>query len=111
MGNEFMSTLPLTLGQQWESKTVKNTASATKEPNYLLKLVIIGDSAVGKSSLLSRYANNTFNESFIPTIGIDFACRTIQVDGKTTKISFWDTAGQEQFRTITSNFFSLPAIE
>ncbi|CAF4922445.1 unnamed protein product, partial [Rotaria socialis] len=73
MGNEFMSTLPLTLGQQCESKTVKNTASATNEPNYLLKLVIIGDSAVGKSSLLSRYANNTLNESFIPTIGTDFA--------------------------------------
>ncbi|CAM4892538.1 unnamed protein product [Rotaria socialis] len=105
MGNEFMSTLPLTLGQQCESKTVKNTASATNEPNYLLKLVIIGDSAVGKSSLLSRYANNTFNESFIPTIGTDFACRTIQVDGKTTKISFWDTAGQEQFRTITNSYY------
>ncbi|EGB07234.1 GTPase [Aureococcus anophagefferens] len=70
-----------------------------------IKLLMIGDSAVGKTSLLLRYANDTFSSTFITTIGIDFKIKTINLDGKRVKLQIWDTAGQEQFRTITRSYF------
>merc|ERR1712227_342508 len=69
------------------------------------KLVLIGDSGVGKSCLLLRFADDTYTESHISTIGVDFKIRTIQLDGKTIKLQIWDTAGQEFFRTITSSYY------
>ena len=57
---------------------------------------------VGKSSLLLRFADNTFTGNYITTIGVDFKIRTIEVDGEMVKLQIWDTAGQERFRTITS---------
>ena len=69
------------------------------------KLLLIGDSGAGKSSLLLRFAVDTYTESFISTIGVDFKSRTIEVDGKTIKLQIWDTAGQERFRTITSSYY------
>lgn len=71
----------------------------------MFKLVIIGDSGVGKSCLLLRFADDTFTESFITTIGVDFRFRTLQVDGHNVKLQIWDTAGQERFRTITSAYY------
>ena len=96
--------------------------------DYLFKLLLIGDSGVGKSCLLLRFADDTYTESYISTIGVDFvsAClatldvsrpcsdvcmqmcqkiRTIDLDGKTIKLQIWDTAGQERFRTITSSYY------
>ncbi|KAH8055481.1 GTPase [Aureococcus anophagefferens] len=70
-----------------------------------IKLLMIGDSAVGKTSLLLRYANDTFSSTFITTIGIDFKIKTVDLDGKRVKLQIWDTAGQEQFRTITRSYF------
>jgi len=67
--------------------------------------VLIGDSGVGKSCLLLRFADDTYTESHISTIGVDFKIRTIQLDGKTIKLQIWDTAGQERFRTITSSYY------
>ena len=60
---------------------------------------------VGKSSLLLRFADNTFNGSYITTIGVDFKIRTVDVDGERVKLQIWDTAGQERFRTITSTYY------
>lgn len=71
----------------------------------MFKLVLIGDSGVGKSCLLLRFADDTYTESHISTIGVDFKIRTIQLDGKTIKLQIWDTAGQERFRTITSSYY------
>lgn len=65
---------------------------------------------MGKSSLLQRFSENTYNESFIATIGVDFVfptqkIRTVEIDGKIIKLQIWDTAGQEKFRTITSSYY------
>mmetsp|Transcript_26175 Transcript_26175/g.80522 ORF Transcript_26175/g.80522 Transcript_26175/m.80522 type:complete len:202 (-) Transcript_26175:266-871(-) len=79
--------------------------SASRPFDLQIKLLMIGDSAVGKTSLLLRYANDTFSSTFITTIGIDFKIKTIDLDGKRVKLQIWDTAGQEQFRTITRSYF------
>lgn len=75
------------------------------EYDYLFKLLLIGDSGVGKSCLLLRFADDTYSESYISTIGVDFKIRTIELDGKIIKLQIWDTAGQERFRTITSSYY------
>jgi len=68
----------------------------------LFKLVLIGDSGVGKSCLLLRFADDSFTDSYISTIGVDFRFRTVRLGDKFVKLQIWDTAGQERFRTITS---------
>ncbi|EYU19463.1 hypothetical protein MIMGU_mgv1a012444mg [Erythranthe guttata] len=75
------------------------------EYDYLFKLLLIGDSGVGKSCLLLRFADDSYLESYISTIGVDFKIRTVEQDGKTIKLQIWDTAGQERFRTITSSYY------
>uniref|UniRef100_A0A6N2MGH9 Uncharacterized protein n=1 Tax=Salix viminalis TaxID=40686 RepID=A0A6N2MGH9_SALVM len=75
------------------------------EYDYLFKLLLIGDSGVGKSCLLLRFADDSYIESYISTIGVDFKIRTVEQDGKTIKLQIWDTAGQERFRTITSSYY------
>ncbi|KAF3777864.1 Ras-related protein, partial [Nymphaea thermarum] len=73
--------------------------------DYLFKLLLIGDSSVGKSCLLLRFADDSYVDSYISTIGVDFKIRTVELDGKTIKLQIWDTAGQERFRTITSSYY------
>ncbi|XP_001354946.1 ras-related protein Rab-35 [Drosophila persimilis] len=73
--------------------------------DHLFKLLIIGDSGVGKSSLLIRFSDDTFSGSYITTIGVDFKIRTVDIDGLRVKLQIWDTAGQERFRTITSTYY------
>lgn len=73
--------------------------------DYLFKVVLIGDSGVGKSNLLSRFTRNEFMLESKSTIGVEFATRSIQVDGKTIKAQIWDTAGQERYRAITSAYY------
>uniref|UniRef100_A0A4W4GFB1 Ras-related protein Rab-25 n=1 Tax=Electrophorus electricus TaxID=8005 RepID=A0A4W4GFB1_ELEEL len=77
-----------------------------KSSEFLFQiLVLIGDSGVGKSNLLSRFTRNEFNLESKSTIGVEFATRSIQVDGKTIKAQIWDTAGQERYRAITSAYY------
>lgn len=78
---------------------------ASKSYDYLFKLLLIGDSGVGKTSILFKFSEDTFSPAFISTIGIDFKIRTIEVDGKKIKLQVWDTAGQERFRTITTAYY------
>lgn len=75
------------------------------EYDFLFKLLLIGDSGVGKSCLLLRFADDTYTESYITTIGVDFKIRTVEIETKTIKLQIWDTAGQERFRTITSSYY------
>jgi len=76
-----------------------------RDYDHLFKLLIIGDSGVGKSSLLVRFADNQFSGNYITTIGVDFKIRTIELNGERVKLQIWDTAGQERFRTITSTYY------
>jgi len=76
-----------------------------KTYDYLFKLLLIGDSGVGKTCILFRFSEDAFNTTFISTIGIDFKIRTIELDGKKIKLQIWDTAGQERFRTITTAYY------
>ncbi|CAL1389616.1 unnamed protein product [Linum trigynum] len=73
--------------------------------DYLFKLVLIGDSGVGKSNLLSRFTKNEFNLESKSTIGVEFATKSLSIDGKVIKAQIWDTAGQERYRAITSAYY------
>jgi len=75
------------------------------EHDYFFKILLIGDSGVGKSCLLLRFADDSWTETHISTIGVDFKIKTLTIDGKTVKLQIWDTAGQERFRTITSSYY------
>mmetsp|Transcript_41501 Transcript_41501/g.133459 ORF Transcript_41501/g.133459 Transcript_41501/m.133459 type:complete len:222 (+) Transcript_41501:2-667(+) len=79
--------------------------SAARNYDMQIKLMMIGDQAVGKTALLVRFADDDFNESVLPTIGIDFKIKTIELGGKRIKLQIWDTAGQERFRTITQAYY------
>ncbi|XP_042536276.1 ras-related protein Rab-18-like isoform X2 [Dipodomys spectabilis] len=70
-----------------------------------LKILIIGESGVGKSSLLLRFTDDTFDPELAATIGVDFKVKTISVDGNKAKLAIWDTAGQERFRTLTHSYY------
>eukprot|EP00941_MAST-03F_sp_MAST-3F-sp1_P002556 g2556.t1 len=70
-----------------------------------VKLLMIGDSGVGKTCLLLRYAQDAFSKTFITTIGIDFKNKLVDYKGKKIRLQIWDTAGQERFRTITQSYF------
>jgi Ras-related protein Rab-8A len=94
-------------------KSNSNTASGSALPATLVKLIIIGDSNVGKSCLLQRFCDDEFTPSFIATIGIDHRSKVISLPvgsgsgnkGKPVKVQVWDTAGQEQYKAMTSNFY------
>ena len=73
--------------------------------DYLIKLIIIGDSGVGKTCLLMRFTDNSFITNYISTIGIDFKIKPVTIDGKVVKLQIWDTAGQDRFRTITQTYY------
>ena len=73
--------------------------------NYLLKFIIIGDSGVGKSNILLRYTRDKFNEEFQSTIGVEFGVKNLQIEDKIYRVQIWDTAGQENFRSITRAYY------
>mmetsp|Transcript_11548 Transcript_11548/g.36913 ORF Transcript_11548/g.36913 Transcript_11548/m.36913 type:complete len:213 (-) Transcript_11548:63-701(-) len=75
------------------------------EYDYLFKIVLLGDSGVGKSNLLSRFTRNEFHLESKSTIGVEFATKSIKADGKILKAQIWDTAGQERYRAITSAYY------
>jgi len=99
------------MGCNSSSDDSKNVPIAGKAPNQkkdydvLYKLLLIGDSGVGKSCLLLRFADDAFTDNFISTIGVDFKIKTIEVEGKRVKLQIWDTAGQERFQTITTSYY------
>ncbi len=76
-----------------------------REPNIVFKILVIGDGASGKSSILYRYCDNTFYSNYISTIGVDFKIKHLEVNKKYVKLQIWDTAGQERFKSITTAYY------
>ncbi|OMJ76626.1 hypothetical protein SteCoe_23969 [Stentor coeruleus] len=76
-----------------------------QEYDYLFKVLLIGDSAVGKTSVLLRYVDDTFNPEFQTTIGVDFKISTFQLNSKVIKLQLWDTAGQDRFKNIVASYY------
>jgi len=70
-----------------------------------IKIVIVGDSGVGKSNILTRFTNDDFNQESKATVGVDLASRTLKIDDKTIKLHIWDAAGQEKFKSITAAYY------
>lgn len=83
------------------SESRPRTCSSMHPSECRLRVVLIGNSGVGKSSFLTKFVDNAFDVTLIKTIGIDFKTKTIHVDGKTVKLHVWDTAGQERFWSVT----------
>lgn len=73
--------------------------------DHLFKILLIGDAGVGKSSILLRFTDDSFEEQMSSTIGVDFRVKTVTVGGQKVKLTIWDTAGQERFRTLTSSYY------
>ena len=83
-------------------------SSATKgQENYefIFKVLLLGNSNVGKSSLFLRFVDDIWNDTFVPTIGVDFKIKTFDIDGKKIKMQIWDTAGQERFKNIIASYY------
>uniref|UniRef100_A0A8C4I011 small monomeric GTPase n=1 Tax=Dicentrarchus labrax TaxID=13489 RepID=A0A8C4I011_DICLA len=79
--------------------------AADQNFDFMFKLLIIGNSSVGKTSFLFRYADDSFTSAFVSTVGIDFKVKTIYRNDKRVKLQIWDTAGQERYRTITTAYY------
>lgn len=86
-------------------RTVSSSSANGKSYDSIMKILLVGDSGVGKSCLLVRFVEDKFSPSFITTIGIDFKIKTVDINGKKIKLQLWDTAGQERFRTITTAYY------
>lgn len=71
----------------------------------LVKIVVVGDKSVGKSSLVLRFCEDHFHSQYIATIGVDFRIRTMDIDGRRVKLQVWDTAGEERFKAITKSYY------
>ena len=77
----------------------------SQDYDYLFKVLLLGDSDVGKSSLILRYTEETFNSKLVNSIGVDFKMKKKEIDGKIIKVQIWDTAGHERFRSITYSYY------
>lgn len=79
---------------------------SSNDSELVFKILLLGDSEVGKSCFLMRYSENVFIENYITTIGLDYKLKTVKLDtGKTIKVQLWDTAGQDKYRTIAKNYY------
>jgi Ras-related protein Rab-1A len=78
---------------------------ADEEYDFIFKVLLLGNSDVGKSSLILRYVDQVWSDTFVPTIGVDFKVKTTQLENKNIKMQIWDTAGQERFRNVISSYF------
>ena len=78
---------------------------SSNEYELLYKIVLVGDASVGKTNILSRFTSNTFNIESKPTIGVEFATKSLVIQEKNIKAQIWDTAGQERYRAITGSYY------
>ncbi|KAF4101205.1 EF-hand calcium-binding domain-containing protein 4B isoform X1 [Onychostoma macrolepis] len=92
-------------GQPVGKETVQSEEGASSGPDRLFKIVLVGNSSVGKTSLLRRFCDNCFHSGTCATVGIDYSVKTLTVDNSQVALQMWDTAGQERYRSITKQFF------
>ena len=83
----------------------KKLKMGDEDYDFIFKVLLLGNSDVGKSSILLRYVDSVWNETFVPTIGVDFKVKTVEIGDKKVKMQIWDTAGQERFRNVISTYF------
>ena len=85
--------------------TIEEVTSCDEREDYKLKVVIVGDSGVGKSNLIKRFTTNEFNENSKATVGVEFLSKSYKINDKIFKIEMWDTAGQERYKSITAAYY------
>ena len=89
-----------------EQKEEEEEGTIEQDYDEKIKLMVLGDSNVGKSSILTKYCKNQFLSKYITTIGIDFQIKYLNINNKRIKVQIWDTAGQERYRVVTKNYFN-----
>ena len=82
-----------------------STTKGQENYEFIFKVLLLGNSNVGKSSLFLRFVDDIWNDTFVPTIGVDFKIKTFDIDGKKIKMQIWDTAGQERFKNIIASYY------
>ena len=82
-----------------------NPNSSNQDYEFIFKVLLLGNSNVGKSSLFLRFVDDIWNDTFVPTIGVDFKIKTFEIDSKKIKMQIWDTAGQERFKNIIASYY------
>lgn len=85
--------------------SIKEIKETVDKEDYIFKIVVVGDSAVGKSNILSRYVQNDFNAGSKSTVGVELSSKLFQIEDKIVKVHIWDTAGQERYSSITSAYY------
>ncbi|XGW12555.1 hypothetical protein V3C99_013327 [Haemonchus contortus] len=98
-------TVDLDMDIEMAAAGAQQPAQGDQNFDYMFKLLIIGNSSVGKTSFLFRYCDDSFTSAFVSTVGIDFKVKTVFRGDKRVKLQIWDTAGQERYRTITTAYY------
>ena len=88
-----------------ELPQIREISKTDQTYDMLFKVLLAGNTSVGKSSLFLRFVDKIWNDAFVPTIGVDFKIKTLNINNKNIKLQIWDTAGQERFRTIISSYY------
>jgi Ras-related protein Rab-1A len=96
---------PTVVSASSSSGSIYQGTEQLAKPDYLFKALVIGDSGVGKSCLLLRFAQDKYEQNYLSTVGVDYYSRTISIEGRRVQLQMWDTAGQERFRTITGSYY------
>eukprot|EP01047_Picozoa_sp_COSAG01_P014534 COSAG01_NODE_710_length_14110_cov_94.506745_3_plen_605_part_00 len=96
---------PTVVSASSSSGSIYQGTEQLAKPDYLFKALVIGDSGVGKSCLLLRFAQDKYEQNYLSTVGVDYYNRIISIEGKQVQLQMWDTAGQERFRTITRSYY------
>ena len=85
--------------------SANSNGGSDQDYEFIFKILLLGNSNVGKSSLFLRFVDDIWNDTFVPTIGVDFKIKTFEIDSKKIKMQIWDTAGQERFKNIISSYY------
>ena len=88
-----------------EDIVIEDIISKDVKEDYKLKLVVVGDSGVGKTNLIKRFVNNSFNSNSKATVGVEFLAKSFKINNQIFKIEIWDTAGQERYKSITAAYY------